>query len=63
MILNSIKAEHTDELTGLVVKRIITSEGENFNRKLAVNNKGEPDWEYMEDYIKTLSKKIENTLK
>ena len=38
MILKSIKTEQTDERTGLVVKRIITSEWENFNRKVAVNN-------------------------
>ena len=38
MILKAIKTEHTDENTGLVMKRIITSEWENFNRKVAVNN-------------------------
>ncbi|MBA7615523.1 hypothetical protein ES703_22804 [subsurface metagenome] len=38
MILKSIKTEHTDEKTGLVVKRITTSEWEHFNRKVAVNN-------------------------
>ncbi len=38
MILKKIKTEHTDENTGLVVKRITTSEWENFNRKVAVNN-------------------------
>ena len=31
--------------------------------KLPIDKKGEPDWEYMEDYTKKLSKKIENTLK
>ena len=30
--------------------------------KLPVNKKGEPDWEYMESYIKTLLKKIEDSL-
>jgi len=38
MILKKIKTEHTDERTGLVVKKIITSEWENLNRKVAVNN-------------------------
>ncbi len=38
MILRNTKVEHTDEKTGLVVKRITTSEWENFNRKVAVNN-------------------------
>lgn len=37
MILKSIKTEQTDERTGLVVKRIITSEWENLNRKVAVS--------------------------
>jgi len=34
----------------------------NVKIKLPVDKKGEPDWEYMEDYIKNLSKKIEKTL-
>lgn len=38
MILKSIKTEYKDELTGLVVKRIITSEGEFFNHKIAICN-------------------------
>lgn len=38
MIIKEIKTEHKDERTGLVVKRIITSEGETLNRKIAVNN-------------------------
>jgi len=38
MILKEIKTEHTDERTGLVVKRIVTSEWETFNRKVAINN-------------------------
>jgi len=38
MILRSIKTEHTDEKTGLVLKRIVTSEWEHLNRKIAVNN-------------------------
>lgn len=38
MILKKIKTEHTDERTGLVVKRITTSEWETFNRKVAINN-------------------------
>ena len=38
MILKKIKTEHTDEKTGLVVKRITTSEWETFNRKVAINN-------------------------
>lgn len=35
----------------------------NIKIKLPVDKKDEPDWEYMEDYIKNLSKRIENTLK
>jgi len=31
--------------------------------KLPVNKKGDLDWKYMEDYIKKLYRKIENTLK
>ncbi len=38
MILRSIKVEHKDEKTGLVSKRIITSEWETHNHKIAVNN-------------------------
>jgi hypothetical protein len=38
MILKNIKTEHKDEMTGMVVKRIITSEGEFLNHKLAVCN-------------------------
>ena len=38
MILKNIKTEHTDPITGLVLKKITTSEGESFNRKIAVNN-------------------------
>lgn len=29
---------------------------------LPIDKKGEPDWEYMEDYIKKLLNRIENTL-
>jgi len=38
MILKEIKTEHTDERTGLVVKRIKTSEWETLNHKVAINN-------------------------
>lgn len=38
MIIKNIKVEHTDEKTGLVLKKIITSEWENFNHKVAINN-------------------------
>jgi len=38
MILRSIKTEHKDEKTGLVLKRITTSEWEHLNHKMAVNN-------------------------
>lgn len=38
MILKNVKVEHKDDKTGMVVKRIITSEGEFFNHKLAINN-------------------------
>ena len=38
MIIKSIKVEHTDETTGFVLKKIITSEGEYLNHKIAVNN-------------------------
>jgi len=38
MILENIKVEYTDNKTGLVVKKIKTSEWESFNHKMAVNN-------------------------
>lgn len=38
MILKNIKVEYKDEKTGLVLKRIITSEWETHNHKLAINN-------------------------
>jgi len=38
MILKKIKTEHTDKKTGLVLKRITTSEWESNNHKIAVNN-------------------------
>lgn len=38
MILKSVKVECVDNRTGLVLKKIITSEQEYLNRKLAVNN-------------------------
>lgn len=38
MIVKKVKVECIDPQTGLVLKRIITSEGEYLNRKLAVNN-------------------------
>ena len=38
MILKSIKVEHKDEKTGLVLKRIITSDGEYLNHKIAIDN-------------------------
>src|SRR3989344_8158671 len=38
MILKNTKVEHKDEITGLVLKKTITSEGEFFNHKIAVNN-------------------------
>ncbi len=38
MILQSIKTEHTDNKTGLVVKRITTSEWQHLNHKMAIGN-------------------------
>ena len=38
MILKKIKTEHTDKKTGMVLKRIETSEWETHNHKIAVNN-------------------------
>jgi len=38
MILKEIKTEHTDKRTGMVLKRIETSEWETHNHKIAVNN-------------------------
>jgi hypothetical protein len=38
MILKKIKTEHTDKKTGMVLKRITTSEWETHNHKIAVNN-------------------------
>jgi len=38
MILRNTKVEHTDNKTGLIVKKTTTSEGEFFNHKIAVNN-------------------------
>jgi len=38
MILKPTKTEHTDEKTGLVLKKITTSEWETHNHKMAVNN-------------------------
>ena len=38
MILKKIRTEHTDKKTGMVLKRIITSEWETNNHKIAVNN-------------------------
>ncbi|MBS3093236.1 hypothetical protein J4456_01500 [Candidatus Pacearchaeota archaeon] len=38
MILQKIKTEHSDEKTGLVVKRITTSEWEHLNHKISANN-------------------------
>jgi len=38
MILKGTKIEHTDNKTGLVLKKTTTSEGEFLNRKIAVNN-------------------------
>jgi len=38
MILKKVKTEHTDKKTGMVLKRIETSEWETHNHKIAVNN-------------------------
>lgn len=38
MILRDIKVEHADKRTGLVLKKITTSEWEHLNHKIAVNN-------------------------
>lgn len=38
MILRQIKTEYTDQKTGMVLKRIITSDWETHNHKIAVNN-------------------------
>ena len=38
MILKSIKTEHIDKKTGMVLKRITTSEWETHNHKIAINN-------------------------
>lgn len=38
MILRNVKVEHTDEKTGLVLKKITTSEGDFLNHIMAVNN-------------------------
>ena len=38
MILRPTKTEHTDKNTGMVLKRIVTSEWETHNHKIAVNN-------------------------
>ena len=38
MILRPTKTEHSDEKTGMVLKRITTSEWETHNHKIAVNN-------------------------
>jgi len=36
MILKNVKVEHTDKRTGLVLKKIITSEWEHLNRKIDI---------------------------